>query len=73
MTINVIPRWVQGKPKELKCGQFVVYEDGDSELIGWSCGLSSTKRILKHTTLIEPHELDWLQSMAVGRSLGVLK
>lgn len=70
--IPVIVKWVQGPPEEYKPGQFVVYEDGDCMLIGGNC-IPFARNIIKHTTLIEPHELDWLKSMAAGRSLGVLK
>lgn len=71
MTINVIPRWVDGPPAQFAPGQFVVYEDGECELVG--CDYIPLSPIEKHTTLIEPHELDWLKSMASGRSLGVAK
>lgn len=71
--INVIPKWKSGSPAQLKPGQFIVYESGEWELIGSYTALTNTQKIVKHTTLIEAHELDWLQSMAVDRSLGVLK
>jgi hypothetical protein len=71
--INVIPRWTKGAPSAFKPGQFLVYKDGDCELIGWDCSASCSQEIVKHTTLIEGHELEWLQSMAVERSLGVAK
>jgi len=71
--INVIPRWTMGSPTRLQAGQFIVYESGEYQLIGSHTALTSTQKILKHTTLIEAHELEWLQSMAVQRSLGVLK
>lgn len=70
--IPVIVKWVEGPPTEFKPGQFLVYKNGDCEL----CGNDYTPlpwKIIKHTTLIEPHELDWLKSMAAGRSLGVVK
>lgn len=70
--IPVIVKWVQGPPDKFKPGQFVVYEDGDTLLIGCDC-IPYSRKITKHTTLIEPHELDWLKSMAAGRSLGVAK
>lgn len=69
--IPVIVKWVQGPPAEFKPGQFVVHEDGECELVG--CDYIPLSPITKHTTLIEPHELDWLKSMAAGRSLGVGK
>lgn len=69
--IPVILKWVEGAPSEFKPGQFVVYEDGECELAG--CDYIPLSPIAKHTTLIEPHELDWLKSMADGRSLGVVK
>lgn len=69
--IPVIVRWAEGEPAEFKPGQFVVYEDGECELVG--CDYIPLSPIAKHTTLIEPHELDWLKSMAAGRSLGVAK
>lgn len=71
--INVIPRWVAGPPAQFKAGQFIVYESGEYELIGSFTSLTKMQKILKHTTLIEGHELEWLQSMAVDRSLGVKK
>jgi len=69
--INVIPRWTMGSPPRLIPGQFIVYESGEYQLIGSNTALTSTQKILKHTTLIEGYELEWLQSMAVERSLGV--
>lgn len=69
--IPTVNKWVEGAPEEFKPGQFVVYEDGECELVG--CDYIPLSPIEKHTTLIEPHELDWLKSMAAGRSLGVLK
>lgn len=71
--IPVIVKWVEGPPAEFKPGQFIIYEDGECDLIGWDTTRSCSKEITKHTTLIEPHELDWLKSMAAGRSLGVVK
>ena len=71
--INVIPRWTMGSPARLIPGQFIVYESGEYQLIGSHAALTSTQKILKHTTLIEAHELEWLQSMAVQRNLGVRK
>lgn len=71
--INVIVKWQQGAPDSFKPGQFLLYESGDYALVGSNTSLTSTQKIAKHTTLIEAHELDWLQSMAVDRSLGVLK
>jgi len=71
--INVIVKWQSGPPAHFKPGQFLLYESGEYALVGSNTALTSTQKILKHTTLIEAHELDWLQSMAVQRSLGVLK
>ena len=71
--INVVPKFVAGPPPKLIPGQFIVYESGDYQLIGSHTAVTSTQKITKHTTLIEPHELDWLKSMAAGRSLGVVK
>lgn len=71
--INCVTKFTDGPPTAFKPGQFIVYEDGDCELIGWDTTRSCSKEIVKHTTLIEPHELDWLKSMAAGRSLGVAK
>lgn len=71
--IPVIVKWVDGPPEKFKPGQFVVYEDGECELVGWGWESDRHSGIIKHTTLIEPHELDWLKSMAAGRSLGVAK
>lgn len=71
--ITVEIRWKKGAPETFEAGQFLVYEDGDYELVGSHTALTDTRRIVKHTTLVEAHELDWLQSMAVERSLGVAK
>jgi hypothetical protein len=71
--INVIQRWQKGAPSQFKPGQFLVYESGEFALVGSNTALTSTQKIAKHTTLIEAHELEWLQSMAMDRSLGVRK
>jgi hypothetical protein len=71
--INVVIKWQAGQPETFKPGQFLVYESGEYALVGSNTAITSTQKIAKHTTLIEPHELEWLQSMAVDRSLGVLK
>ena len=71
--IAVVQKFVDGPPIRLQAGQFIVYESGEYQLIGSHTALTSTQKILKHTTLIEAHELEWLQSMAVERSLGVRK
>jgi hypothetical protein len=71
--INVIVKWKQGAPESFKPGQFLLYESGDWELVGSQTALTSTQKIVKHTTLIEAHELEWLQSMGVERSLGLAK
>lgn len=71
--INCVPKFVAGAPTAFKPGQFLVYESGEYALVGSNTAITSTQKIVKHTTLIEGHELEWLQSMAVDRSLGVLK
>lgn len=71
--VPVVIKWQAGSPAKLIPGQFIVYESGEYQLIGSHTALTSTQKIMKHTTLIEPHELDWLKSMAAGRSLGVAK
>jgi hypothetical protein len=71
--VPTINRWVSGPPKAFKPGQFLLYESGEYALVGSNTAITSTQKIVKHTTLIEAHELDWLQSMGVERSLGVLK
>ena len=71
--INVVTKFVDGPPTRLQAGQFIVYESGEYQLIGSHTALTSTQKILKHTTLIEAHELEWLQSMATKRHLGDLK
>lgn len=71
--INVVVKWQEGGPAQFKPGQFLLYESGEYALVGSNTAITSTQKIVKHTTLIEAHELDWLQSMAVDRSLGVLK
>lgn len=71
--VPVVIKWQAGPPTRLIPGQFIVYESGEYALVGSNTAITSTQKILKHTTLIEAHELEWLQSMAVDRSLGVLK
>nr|DAV53047.1 MAG TPA: hypothetical protein [Caudoviricetes sp.] len=71
--INCVPKFVAGPPPKLIPGQFLLYESGEYALVGSNTAITSTQKIVKHTTLIEAHELEWLQSMAVQRSLGVLK
>lgn len=71
--INVIVKWQKGAPESFKPGQFLLYESGDYALVGSHTALTNTQKIVKHTTLIEAHELDWLQSMALNRSLGIPK
>lgn len=71
--VPTINKWNAGPPESFKPGQFLLYESGDWELVGSQTALTSTQKILKHTTLIESHELEWLQSMGVDRSLGVVK
>lgn len=71
--INVVTKFVDGPPAKLQAGQFIVYESGEYQLIGSHTALTSTQKIMKHTTLIEAHELEWLQSMACERALGVRK
>lgn len=71
--ISVIVKWQPGPPAQFKPGQFLLYESGEYALVGSNTAITSTQKIVKHTTLIEAHELEWLQSMAVERSLGVLK
>lgn len=71
--INVVVKWKDGSPAQFKPGQFLLYESGEYALVGSNMAITSTQKIVKHTTLIEAHELDWLQSMAVERSLGVVK
>ena len=71
--VPCIIKWQSGSPAQFKPGQFLVYESGEYALVGSNTAITSTQKILKHTTLIEGHELEWLQSMAMDRSLGVLK
>jgi len=68
--VPCVVKWKEGSPARLMAGQFVVYESGEYQLIGSHTALTSTQKILKHTTLIEAHELEWLQSMATKRHLG---
>lgn len=68
--VPVVIKWQAGPPASLIPGQFIVYESGEYQLIGSHTALTSTQKILKHTTLIEAHELEWLQSMACKRHLG---
>lgn len=71
--VPTINKWKAGPPDSFKPGQFLLYESGEYALVGSNTTLTSTQKIVKHTTLIEAHELEWLQSMGVDRSLGVLK
>lgn len=71
--VPTVNKFIKGPPAIFKPGQFLLYESGDWELVGSQTALTSTQKIVKHTTLIEAHELEWLQSMAVERSLGVKK
>jgi hypothetical protein len=71
--VPTINKWKAGPPEKFKPGQFLVYESGEYALVGSNTAITSTQKIAKHTTLIEGHELEWLQSMAVERSLGVKK
>lgn len=71
--VPTINRWVSGPPATFRPGQFLLYESGEYALVGSNTAITSTQKIVKHTTLIEAHELEWLQSMGVERSLGVLK
>ena len=71
--INVVVKWQEGGPAQFKPGQFLLYESGEYALVGSNTALTSTQKIVKHTTLIEAHELEWLRLVAVKRSLGVLK
>ena len=71
--INVVVKWQEGGPAQFKPGQFLLYESGEYALVGSNTVITSTQKIVKHTTLIEAHELEWLQSMAVKRCLGELK
>jgi hypothetical protein len=71
--ISVVTRFIDGAPETFQAGQFLVYESGEYALVGSNTAITSTQKIAKHTTLIEGHELEWLQSMAVERSLGVRK
>ena len=68
--VPVIIKWQPGSPTRLIPGQFIVYESGEYQLIGSHTALTSTQKIVKHTTLIDAHELEWLQSMATKRHLG---
>lgn len=70
--INVVPRFHKGSPPVAKTGMFVLYASGAYDLIGTSVFLRQ-EPIVKWSQLIEPHEMDWLQGMAISRELGVLK
>ena len=71
--INCVPKFVSGAPSAFKPGQFLVYESGAYELVGSNTAMTSTQKIVKHAVLIDGHELEWLQSMACERSLGIKK
>ena len=68
--VPVIIKWKAGSPTQFKPGQFLVYESGGWELVGCRFSPSFDQEIVKHAILIEPHELEWLQSMATKRHLG---
>lgn len=69
--INCVTKFIDGAPETFQAGQFIVYESGAYELVGSRTAMATTQKIVKHAVLIEAHELEWLQSMAVERSLGV--
>ena len=71
--INVVTKFIEGPPETFQAGQFLVYESGAYELVGSRTAMTTTQKIVKHAVLIEGHELEWLQSMACERALGVRK
>lgn len=71
--IAAVQKFQNGEPPSgVRPGMFVLYESGASALIGTFVALRQ-EPIVKWSQLIEPFEMEWLQSVAVDRSLGVLK
>ena len=49
--INCVPKFVAGPPPKLIPGQFLLYESGEYALVGSNTAITSTQKIVKHTTL----------------------
>ena len=68
--INVVPKFTAGAPARLIPGQFLVYEDGTTQLVGDRAPIATSLQIEKYAVLIEPHELSWLTEMAKETATG---
>ncbi|MNJ35402.1 hypothetical protein D3C77_301370 [compost metagenome] len=64
--IGVIQKFKEGPPEVFEAGQFLVYENETTELVGLGVpvGVKAGYDIVRHCTLIAPHELQWLDHMA---------
>lgn len=68
--IAAVQKFSIGEPERVIPGMAVLYQSGALDLIGTSV-IPRDEPIVKWSQLIEPFEMEWLQSMAVERSLGV--
>ena len=68
--IAVITKYIQGAPETFEAGQFLVYEDGTTQLVGDREPIATSLQIEKYAVLIEPHELLWLTDMAKEAAAG---
>lgn len=68
--IAVITKYIQGAPETFEAGQFLVYEDGTTKLVGDREPIATSLQIEKYAVLIEPHELSWLTEMAKETAAG---
>lgn len=70
MTIPHVIEWVDGAPDHLVPGMFLLFDDGEYLLAGYSDAGCVYIGVIKHATLIKPHELEWAASMGMKRELG---
>ena len=68
--IAVITKYIQGAPENFEAGQFLVYEDGTTQLVGDRAPIATSLQIEKYAVLIEQHELSWLTEMAKETAAG---
>ena len=68
--IAVITKYIQGAPETFEAGQFLVYKDGTTQLVGGREPIATSLQIEKYAVLIEPHELSWLPEMSKEAAAG---
>ncbi|QHJ79369.1 MAG: hypothetical protein [Bacteriophage sp.] len=68
--IAVITKYIKGSPETFEAGQFLVYEDGTTQLVGDRSPVATSLQIEKYAVLIEPRELSWLTDMAKETAAG---